>query len=221
MADAGQMLDKFLKLPDYQKLISLGAVIALWVVGYYYGIHAPKALEYETKQQELIKLRAQHSEQERVLANIENFRQELRAMEAQFKEALKQLPNSSEIPALLSNISALAQESGLEIVLFKPAPELAKGFYADIPVAMEVKGTYHDIGYFFDKISNLDRIVNIENIAMQASRKKSKGSQIDNRLDAKFSTVTFKFMDEVQAPAAAKGKKGKKGKKGTTDPTTE
>ena len=61
-------------------------------------------------------------------------------MEAQFEEALKQLPNSSEIPALLSNISALAQESGLEIVLFKPAPELAKGFYADIPVAMEVKG---------------------------------------------------------------------------------
>ena len=73
MADAGQMLDKFLKLPDYQKLISLGAVIALLVVGYYYGIHAPKALEYETKQQELIKLNAQHSEQERVLANIREF----------------------------------------------------------------------------------------------------------------------------------------------------
>lgn len=212
MADAGKMVDKFLKLPDYQKLFMLGAVIALLFVGYYYGIHASKVLELEAKQQELAKLNAQHSEQVRVLANLENFRQELRGMQAQFEEALKQLPNSSEIPALLSNISALAQECGLEIQLFKPAPEIAKGFYADIPVAMEVKGNYHDIGYFFYKVSNLDRIVNIENIFMQPARKQAKGAQIDNRLAAKFSTVTFKFIDEVQAPVAVKGKKGRKAK---------
>lgn len=214
MADAGQMVDKFLKLSDYQKLFLLGALIVLLAVGYYYGIHAPKILDLEAKQQELIQLNAKHSEQVRVLANIENFRQELRGMQAQFDEALKQLPNSSEIPALLSNISSLAQESGLEIQLFKPAPELAKGFYADIPVAMEVRGNYHDIGYFFYKVSNLDRIVNIENIFMQPSRKKAKGAQIDHRLEAKFSTVTFKFIDEGQAPVDAKGKKGRKGKKG-------
>ena len=213
MADAGKIVDKFLKLPDYQKFCMLGAVIVLLFVGYYYGIHASKVLELESKQQELIKLNAQHSEQVRVLANLENFRQELRDMQAQFEEALKQLPNSSEIPALLSNISTLAQESGLEILLFKPAPELAKGFYADIPVAMEVKGNYHDIGYFFYKVSKLDRIVNIENISMQPARSQSKGTQFDNRLAAKFSTVTFKFIDEVKAPVAAKGKKGKKGKK--------
>jgi type IV pilus assembly protein PilO len=212
MADAGKMVDKFLKLPDYQKFFLLGAVIALLFVGYYYGIHASKVLELEVKQQELVKLNAQHSEQVRVLANLENFRQELRGMQAQFEEALKQLPNSSEIPALLSNISTLAQESGLEIQLFKPAPEIAKGFYADIPVAMEVKGNYHDIGYFFYKVSNLDRIVNIENIFMQPARKQAKGAQIDNRLAAKFSTVTFKFIDEAQVPVVAKGKKGRKAK---------
>jgi len=175
MADAGQVFDKFLKLPDYQKLIALGVVIVLLCVGYYYGIHAPKVLELETKQQELTKLNAKYSEQQRVLANIENFRQELRDMQEQFKDALKQLPNSSEIPALLSNISSLAQESGLEITLFKPAPELAKGFYADIPVSMKVRGNYHDIGYFFEKIAKLDRIVNIENISMKASRKRGTG----------------------------------------------
>jgi type IV pilus assembly protein PilO len=214
MADAGKILDKFLKLSDYQKLSILGAVIVLLCVGYYYGIHASKVLELDSKHQELVKLNAQHSEQERVLANLDNFKQELRGMQAQFEEALKQLPNSSEIPALLSNISTLAQESGLEILLFKPAPEIAKGFYADIPVAMEVKGNYHDIGYFFYKVSKLDRIVNIENISMQPAKAKSKGTQIDNRLAAKFSTVTFKFIDEAKAPAAAKGKKGKKEKKG-------
>jgi type IV pilus assembly protein PilO len=217
MADAGQIVDKFLKLSDYQKLFLLGALIALLAVGYYYGIHAPKVLVLESKQQELIKLNAKHSEQVRVLANLENFKQELRGMQAQFEEALKQLPNSSEIPALLSNISALAQESGLEIQLFKPAPEIAKGFYANIPVAMEVKGNYHDIGYFFYKVSNLDRIVNIENISMKPAQKKSKSSQIDNRLDAKFSTVTFKFIEEAKAPVAAKGKKGRKAKQSDKD----
>jgi type IV pilus assembly protein PilO len=217
MADAGQIVDKFLKLSDYQKLFLLGALIALLAVGYYYGIHAPKVLVLESKQQELIKLNAKHSEQVRVLANLENFRQELRGMQVQFEEALKQLPNSSEIPALLSNISGLAQESGLEIQLFKPAPEIAKGFYADIPVAMEVKGNYHDIGYFFYKVSCLDRIVNIENISMKPVQKKSKSTQIDNRLEAKFSTVTFKFIEEAKAPVAAKGRKGRKAKQSDKD----
>jgi type IV pilus assembly protein PilO len=213
MADAGQMIDRFLKLPDYQKIVILGVLVALLAVGYYYGVHAPKALELEAKQQELTKLNAQYSEQQRVLANIENFRQELRGMQAKFEEALKQLPNSSEIPALLTNISQLAKESGLEILLFKPAPEMSKGFYADIPVVMQVRGNYHDIGYFFDKVAKLDRIVNIEDISMKSSRKrKGSGVQDDTRLEAKFSTVTFKFIDEAKS-SDARGKKGKKKKK--------
>ncbi len=213
MADAGQVFDKFFKLPDYQKFIILGVLIALLAVGYYYGIHAQKVVELEAKQQELTKLNAKYSEQQRVLANIEQFRAELRDMQEQFKEALKQLPNSSEIPALLSTISSLAQESGLEIVLFKPTPELAKGFYADIPLSMEVRGNYHDIGFFFDKVAKLDRIVNIEDISMKAPRAKSKGSQDATRLEAKFSTVTFKFLDENKVSKSKKGKKKKKRKK--------
>ena len=213
MADAGQIFDKVLKLPDYQKIIALGALIALLVVGYYYALHAPKVLELETKQQELAKLNAQYSEQQRVLANIDNFRQELRGMQSQFKEALKQLPNSSEIPALLSNISKLAQESGLEILLFKPSPEVAKGFYADIPVAMQVRGKYHDIGYFFDKIANLDRIVNIENIAIKTARDRKRTVSDDHRLDAQFTTVTFKFIDEAKQSSSDKKKKRKKKRK--------
>ena len=79
-----------LHLPDYQKMIALGVLIALLAVGYYYVSHAPKALELEAYQQELTKLNAQYSEQQRVLANIENFRQELRGMQAKFEEALKE-----------------------------------------------------------------------------------------------------------------------------------
>jgi len=213
MADAGQIFEKFLKLPDYQKLSALGAFLVVLAVGYYYVIHAPKVQELVSRQDELTKLNAQYSEQQRVLANIDNFRRELRSMQSQFEVSLKQLPNSSEIPSLLSNISTLAQESGLEILLFKPAPELPKGFYADIPVAVEVKGNYHDIGYFFDKVASLDRIVNIENISMMPGRNRGKNAQFDSRLNAKFTIVTFKFIEEVKAAAPAKGKKKQKKKK--------
>jgi len=203
MADTAQVFAKFLKLPEYQKMIILGAVILLLSVGYYYGIHAPIALELEEKQQDLARLNAQHSEQQRVLANIDIFRRELQSMQAQFDESLKQLPNSSEIPALLTNISTLAQESGLQILLFKPAPEIARGFYADIPVSMEVLGSYHDIAYFFDKVSNLDRIVNINDISLQPVRAGGRGGHFDGRLNAKFSIVTFKFIEEGKAAPAA------------------
>jgi len=214
MAESGQALDKFIKLPDYQKLITLGVVIVLLAVGYYYGIHKDKVIEFNAKKTELEKLEAKHSEQQRVLANIEHFRQELRIMQAKFEEALKQLPNSSEIPALLSNISSLAQESGLEIQLFKPLSEIAKGFYADIPVAVDVKGNYHDIGYFFDKVSKLDRIVNIENISMQAAKKRqTRGAKLDTRLNSKFRIVTFKFIDEVKSTGDTKGRKKKRKRK--------
>jgi type IV pilus assembly protein PilO len=210
MADASQVFSKFLKLPEYQKLIALGVLILGLCVGYYYGIHAGKVRELEARNQELTKLDAQHAEQLRVLANIDNFRQELRLMQSQFEDSLKQLPNSSEIPALLTNISTLAQESGLQIILFKPAPELAKGFYAEIPVIMEVNGAYHDIGYFFDKVSNLDRIVNINDISLQLSRR-GRGAQSDGRLQAKFNVVTFKFIEEAKA-SPVKGKKRKRRK---------
>jgi len=78
---------------------------------------------------------------------------------------------------------------------------------------MEVKGKYHDIGYFFYEVSKLDRIVNIENISMEPAKRRSGGAQNDYRLKAKFSTVTFKFIDEAKTPVDEKGKKKKKKKK--------
>jgi Tfp pilus assembly protein PilO len=78
---------------------------------------------------------------------------------------------------------------------------------------MQVRGNYHDIGYFFDKVAKLDRIVNIEDISMKKSSKKSSALQADIRLDAKFSTVTFKFIDESKVKKSSKGKRGRKRKK--------
>jgi len=143
------------------------------------------------------------------LANLPKFRKENEELKIKFKELLKLLPNTKEIPSLLTNISNLAQDCGLEILLFKPQKEIPRGFYADIPVEMQVNGDYHNIGHFFDKVSKLERIVNIADISIAVSSKK--GNDADKpKLNSKFKAITFKFIEkEVKSVKKKKKKKGR------------
>jgi len=142
------------------------------------------------------------------LANLPKFRKENEELKIKFKELLKLLPNTKEIPSLLTNISNLAQDCGLEILLFKPQKEIPRGFYADIPVEMQVNGDYHNIGHFFDKVSKLERIVNIADISIAVSSKK--GNDADKpKLNSKFKAITFKFI-EKEVKSVKKKKKKKK-----------
>ena len=119
------------------------------------------------KQQEL-------TEQKVILANLPKFRQETEEMKAKRQVALKQLPNKKDIDKLLKDVSYHAIESGLEILLFKPAKEVKKNFYAEIPVELKLSGTYHDLGLFFEKIANLSRIVNVADIEIEKTKQKGK-----------------------------------------------
>lgn len=116
-------------------------------------------LELETAQSTL-------SAAKRKAANLKQFRAELEATRVQFQKALLLLPDKKEIPSLLTNISNLGNDSGLEFILFKPKEEVPKDFYAEIPVEIIVKGPYHNVAVFFDKVSKLPRIVNISDVRM-------------------------------------------------------
>ena len=147
----------------------------------------------------------------KLVADLPRFEKELAGLEEQFKDALNLLPNTREIPSLLTNISNLAGESGLEIMLFQPKAEVPENFYAQIPVEMKIIGQYHEVGLFFDRISKLPRIVNILDIAIDKKAPSKKGT--DARiLNASFKAVTYKFI-EAQKDQDAKGKKGSKKKK--------
>lgn len=102
----------------------------------------------------------------RKAANLARFEAELENTKVRFQKALLLLPDKKEIPSLLTNISNLGNESGLEFILFKPKPEVLKDFYAEIPVEIIVKGPYHNVAVFFDKVSKLPRIVNISSVNM-------------------------------------------------------
>jgi len=201
-------LEKILKLPLAQKIIIL-IVINIVLLGlFYYMFYKSKLEESSILQEELTKLQAKHAEQKKVIADLPKWRKENEELKVKFKELLKLLPNTKEIPSLLTNISYLAQDCGLEILLFQPQKEVVRGFYADIPVDMQVLGDYHNIGYFFDKVSKLKRIVNIADLNISTEKKKQSATGKPN-LNSKFKVITFKFIEKDTSSVKKKKKKRK------------
>lgn len=92
-------------------------------------------------------------------------------VEEEFEQAAQMLPKEQEIPSLLKDISALGQNAGLDFLSFVPRPETPRDYYNEIPVDITIRGPYHSVGYFFDQISKLDRIVSVSNIKMGSPQK--------------------------------------------------
>ena len=104
---------------------------------------------------------------------LKKFEAELAEVDAQFQEALNLLPNEKEIPQLLKTITQLGSDSQLEFRLFRPQKEHARDFFIEIPVSIEVSGTYHNVAVFFDRVGRMERIVNILNVAMKPVQDRS------------------------------------------------
>ena len=132
-------------------------------------------------------------------AQLNKYREKMKIAEAQYKIAMKALPDKKEIPSLLTNISEAGKEAGLEFLLFQPKSEINKDFYAEIPVSIKVAGNYHNVGLFFDKVSRLFRIVNIKDIVMATTRE-GKG------LNTSCTAVTYRFVEAEEKNTAKKKK---------------
>jgi type IV pilus assembly protein PilO len=200
--------DTILKLPQKQKIALLVAVILIMVGLYIYLSVMPSLSALNERQEELAKKQKELFELKKIVADLPRFEKELQQIEAQFKEALTLLPNTREIPSLLTNISNLARDCGLEILLFQPKPEVMENFYAQIPVEMKILGKYHALGVFFDRVSKLPRIVNILDITMDKKTAQSKSGADPGILNASFKAVTYKFVEVKQD--SDKKQKGKK-----------
>jgi type IV pilus assembly protein PilO len=119
----------------------------------------------------------------------------------QFDEALRHLPNTKEIPALLKNITQLGSDSQLEFLVFTPQAERPKDFYVEIPVAIEISGNYHNVAIFFDKVGRMDRIVNILDVSMQPTKEYS------TDLVTKCTAITYRFKGDVDVDDKSTKKK--------------
>ncbi|HPP48217.1 MAG TPA: type 4a pilus biogenesis protein PilO, partial [Accumulibacter sp.] len=125
-----------------------------------------------------------------------------------FGALLKQLPNRSEVEALLVEINQSGMGRGLQFELFKPGAELVKDFYAELPINVRMTGSYHDFGAFAGDIGKLSRIVTLNNIAISPNSQTKDGSLV---MDAV--TKTFRYLDENELAAKKKAAQAAKAAK--------
>jgi type IV pilus assembly protein PilO len=203
------VLDDILDRPTGQKIGALvGIVLAVVVLDWQYW--------YGPNQRDLSDVNAQVAEKRadldmrRTKTNARGeFERELRDLNAELKRAQARLPDQREIADLLSSVAASGRASGLEITLFRQKPEVAHDFYADVPVEMQMRGTYHDVALFLDRVKRLDRIVNVSDIKMTKPR--IEGDRM--MLDAACTATTFRFLDETERAKLLEEKKKQEGNK--------
>jgi type IV pilus assembly protein PilO len=198
-------LESIVKLQTSRKILILGILAAVIIGLYLYLIYLPNLEVLKKKKAEEGALANQVRELRIVAANMKRFQAEAAKLREELNQAITQLPTSKEIPTLLSNISQLGKEAGLEFLLFKPAAELSKEFYSEIPVEIRVRGTYHNVALFFDKVGKLPRIVNINEVGMDNAKEVFGRWDINTACTA----TTFKFI-ERDAVEAAKEKQARK-----------
>ncbi len=167
--------------------------------------YIPQSEEITRLNKEIAGLEKQINQAKIKARTLKKFEAEQVEVEAQFREALTLLPNKREIPTLLRSITQLGSDANLEFRLFSPKKEKTRDFYIEIPVSMEVSGTYHDVATFFDKVGRMKRIVNILDITMKPVKARS------TNLTTKCDAVTYRFKREVdEKTEAGKNKKKKK-----------
>jgi type IV pilus assembly protein PilO len=195
-------IDFILRQKPAIKLLALVIILGAILGVYWQFFYRPVVAEIKAIEPKLNQLKAELSAKRDIVKEKPRYEAEVEQTRAEFHLALKQLPNKSEIPTLLENISGLGMSAGLQFKLFKPKPEVPKNFYAEIPVDIEVEGKFRDIINFFSEVSKMPRIVNISDISIQNVKKGAAGPII---LNTKCSATTFKFIEDT----STKTEKGK------------
>jgi type IV pilus assembly protein PilO len=183
-----------------QRVLIYASAIVLLVGGFTYFAYLPKHQEIGKLESEYKKLAEKLDRARKTAKQLDFYRTKMKAAEAQFKIVMKALPEKEEIPTLLGGISQAARDAGLDITKFQPNPEISKEFYAEVPITINVSGNYHNVAMFFDRISNLPRIVTIEAVKLLPDKEELK-------LSASCTAVTYKFIEPVTKKPSGKKKK--------------
>jgi type IV pilus assembly protein PilO len=147
------------------------------------------------------KLKDEYVAKEQQAINLDLYRQQLREIDSSFGALLKQLPNRSQMDALLVDINQAGLGRGLQFDLFKPAPtETKREFYAELPVTLRITGSYHDMGQFASDIGQLSRIVTLNDIGLTSTK--------DGSLVMDVTAKTFRYLDEDEVAAQNRAAKG-------------
>jgi type IV pilus assembly protein PilO len=183
------LLEKFAGLEVKQRWMICG-LMAFLLVGIGYYLHSKNAESLDALRLEVEETRQSVQKHQAIATRLDELKTRLAALDEMLKVAITLLPETREIPELLTQISQLGLNSGLEFRLFKPEPEKPADFYAEVPVSLAMLGPFHDLARFFDHLSRLSRIVNVTDIKISLAKGGDNQTLTTNCL-----LTTFRFLE--------------------------
>lgn len=187
-------LEKILKLPTKQKIGIMALILVLEAAALIWFLYLPRHKELAALRTQLTTLQGEVTEKTKIANNLPKIKKEFDELNAELDRALTELPNSKEIPSLLTSITSLGKNAGLDFLTFKPKPEVPKDFYAEVPVDIVIAGSYFSVANFYAAVANLPRIVNITNVDFAEVK------NVNNRMMTKVNCLatTFRFLDKKE-----------------------
>ena len=181
-------------------IVRVSAIVVLFVLasslGYYFFV-------WKTQRPLLLEARAKETtlwedleNKARKAANLQAYKDQLAEMEKSFGAMLRQLPNKTEVPNLLVDISQTGLAAGLEEKLFQPASENRKDFYAELPIRIRLTGDYHEMGNFASGIAALPRIVTLDGMTIKPESK-----DMYDYLSFELTAKTYRYLDDAEVAA--------------------
>lgn len=190
------LFERIISLSLKARLGILFAALAVVAGVFYLNFYSALEEQLSEKSVAVAKLETQVSEKQQVVGNLPRIQAEVARLKVELSKAMLELPDETEIERLLESIADKAKDSGLDVKSFKTKAEIARDFYAEKPMEIEVAGGYHQIAAFFDEVGHLDRIVNLSNLSLLRPKTDESGEV----LNASMIATAFRFLPEKERP---------------------
>jgi type IV pilus assembly protein PilO len=185
----GLEADNIGQWPKVAKItLAIFLAIVVFVLGYLFLI-SDKITQLDRYEAEEVSLKSQYQAKYHAVANLELFEQQMKEAEALFANQLRRLPESHETPGLLDDITFVGTTSGLKFVKLNWQPEITREIYIELPIDIEVVGSYHEFGNFVSKIAGLPRIVTLHDF--DVNMKQTANGLLSLKLQAK----TYRYRE--------------------------
>ncbi len=169
-------------------------LIAVIGAGFYFDTTKQLDLLKKEEQKETV-LKSEFTTKAEKAAKLELYKEQLAEMQASFQAILRQLPERTDVESLLVDVSQTGLANGLEIKKFKPSAEEKKGFYAELPISLEVSGRYHDLASFISGVAALPRIVTMHDLKLERKESKDENPS-DDKLEMTAIAKTYRYLKE-------------------------
>lgn len=183
-------------------VILVGIFSVVLLLGWWFGWSVQQE-ELDKKRQEEETLKEDWKAKKLQAVNIEEYRKQLEEINNSFGALLKQLPNAAEMESLLVDINQAGVMRGLQFDLFKPGIEVLQEFYAELPITIKLRGSYHDLGAFTGDIAKLSRVVTLNDIDISPNKEANSG------LAMSAVAKTFRYLDDSEVSKQKKDKQDK------------